>query len=155
MTTTLNDLSTVRSIIQFLHKHGKHEDRCVWGKWQDDPYMPFMAEWQDWELSKPGLAMIYLGYYTEENGDIVFDPLLVITLRGEEIAEVKATTINGMTLAISPTDSYFVAFIDTVWERHFLPRQGDAAGGEAETGEVARAGSFNASAPEQETPNAR
>jgi hypothetical protein len=107
---------TLSHIINYLKNHGRAIQYC------DEPYMQFMAEWQDWSFATPGLTQLYLGYFTVDNGDTIFDPLLVFTLKNNDVTDVRMTIVTGQTLPAT-NDPYVDDFVETVWERHFMERQ--------------------------------
>ena len=87
-------------------------------KWHDEPYMAFMAEYQDWR-EIDGTEKLLVGYFFVENGDICFDPLLSFVIQNGEVKQIIYSSWIDTVFDVT-TDPWSYAFVDTVWKRHFV-----------------------------------
>lgn len=112
---------TISQLVEWLRQHD-HVLRA-----NDEPYERFLAELQDLSRMLPGHARLSLGYWFEQDGDLVPDPHLVLELRSGQI--IGGTIRNAMGSFPIETDPHYVAeIIDLMWERHFLPRLAESLG---------------------------
>ena len=96
-------------IVEWVKVHGNS------ARFKDEPYMEFMAEYQDWSFAQAGLTQLHIGYFAvDEWGDTTFDPLLMFTLEGDDVKDVQMTTVMGDTLPISLNNPFVLEFLDTV-----------------------------------------
>lgn len=86
----------------------------------DEPYMAFMAEYQDWRQSD-GTEKLLIGYHFEENGDVCFDPLLSFVIQDGEVKRIIYSHWTG-TVLDATADPYLYEFVNAVWDRHFAGR---------------------------------
>jgi hypothetical protein len=101
-------------IIQYLQSH-----KQTFVQWNDEPFMKFAAEWQDWSFARKGFSVLALGYWYVHEDDLVPDPNLVLELQDGQIQEMRLSNPMG-TFAC---DGAFAAdFIALVWGRHFVMR---------------------------------
>jgi hypothetical protein len=110
----MNNQEHVNRIVEFLERqHRQAVD------WTHEPYMRFTAEVQDWSASTPGMKIIFLGYFFEQNGDLVGDPVLTVVLRDGRLEKVQMVTVMGTTHKLPLDDPYVGEFLSLVWDRHF------------------------------------
>ena len=114
----------VQRIIDWLHTYGKTNEPSKHFTVTDEPWEQMSVEWQDWSFAAPGLAMLFVGYWYEANGDLVPDPNIVIDLEEGRIIRTAVVTMFGTHQCECAADLDFVKeFLHTVFERHLAPRQ--------------------------------
>ena len=76
----------VDRIIDWLKANGSSslEGKCFSFSCNDEPFMKFSAEWQDWD----GREMLYVGYSSIVNGDVCYEPLYVFEIKEGEFTQI-------------------------------------------------------------------
>ena len=100
-----------------LRKILEHVKEVVYVEQHVEPFLDFMAEYQDWR-EIDGTEKLLIGYHFVENGDICFDPLFSFVIQDGEVKQIVYSSWIGTTLNVTK-DPYSYAFVDTVWHRHF------------------------------------
>ena len=100
---------SINNIIDWLKENGDPENDGLAFAFtaKDEPFMEFNAEWS---FQRPGAAILFLGYYFEQNDDLCPNPQLTIHLRDGEIESVILTNSFGTLEATG--DPYAVEFAD-------------------------------------------
>jgi hypothetical protein len=83
----------------------------------DEPWMHFSAELVE---GGPYDLSLIIGYDFNQNGDVCFDPLFTINIKGGEIVEILYHSWASGPMKVSPGDSFVRAFLELVWERHWI-----------------------------------
>jgi hypothetical protein len=114
-------MEELKQIVSFLKGRALPGAIASAVEWKDEPYLRFAAEWQDWSFNMPGSATLFLGYWYEENGDLVPDPNLTVDLQGDEVNRI--TFQNRFGLMTGDVDrAYAKEFVRLIWSRHFSRR---------------------------------
>lgn len=114
---------SVPRITKWLREHGESHDHGAAFTYevQDEPWMEFSAELQDWSQTRDGLEILFFGYHFVQNGDICYDPQLKVELQDGVVHHISY--LNWMAGAHDATDDpYAVEFADLVWKRHLQDR---------------------------------
>ncbi len=108
----------ITQIVDWLKANGKRE---LDGKnfnfnCNDDPYMRFAAEWQDWGDNE----LLLIGYCFVQNGDVCNDPQFAFKIENGELPEVS---YDNWTVGPRPCEEeadleYAFAFAELVFNRH-------------------------------------
>ncbi len=113
-------MKIVHRIIDWLKAHGEGTPDNKSLDVIDEPYERFAAEWQDWH---DGAGKLFVGYYFEENGDLIPDPNMVVNLTSDKITSIMIETMVGLIPVESPQDIHYVeGFLGRVYDRHLAPR---------------------------------
>ena len=114
-------------IVSWLRQHGdgeNNEPECRHITLTDEPWEQFSAEYQD---SGNGIKRLFVGYYFEQNGDLVPDPNIVLDLQDGKVVAglIETRSINQSLHESEPDDLRYVEqFLELVWNRHLSNRQG-------------------------------
>lgn len=115
MRTGMTDV--IEQIMDYLERNGNRVT------WTDEPYMPFMAERQDWSFARPGLTQLHLAYYQmSKYGDIMFDPLIVLDFQYGAIRHVRIRQFGFAELVETRFEGFVSGLIAEMFNRHFVPR---------------------------------
>jgi hypothetical protein len=104
---------SIQNIVRFLESHGNYFAA------QDEPYEQMHAELQDWSFQEPGRMVLWVGYWFEENGDLVPDPNIIVELVGETVTRVQIETCLGR---CQNDVDFAMDVLDVIWDRHFSKR---------------------------------
>lgn len=91
---------------------------------EDEPYMDFSAEWQDWDDHQ----WLLVGYHTIVNGDVCNDPQFAFRIANGEVTKISCDNwFMGPRLIEQEDDvEYARHFAETVYRRHMVSRADNA-----------------------------
>lgn len=114
--------NSVEKIRGWLKRHGSDyngDGSALSFSCKDEPYETFDAEWQNWGSHEK----LLVGYYMESNGDLCPDPIINITIKEGEIAQVIVETLLGALPATEKADlEYASGLLALVYLRHMKNR---------------------------------
>jgi len=106
-------------MITWLKEHGRGDQASrVLNVPADGAWMPFTGEWQDWSFADPekNAQRLFVGYWFEQNGDTVYDPLIIVDLTTDSTSIMFQPSFGN---PMDGDDPYTVQFLELVWDRHF------------------------------------
>lgn len=120
-----NESEAIRRIINWLKQHGEESDEGTNFSFscKDEPYKDFSFEWQQ----TSGGELLFIGYSTEEGGDICNDPEFRFHITNGQIYKIIHNHwIYGDRPCESAEDQeYALEFADLLYKRHLRPRNGE------------------------------
>jgi len=104
----------IEQIVEWLKEHGNVLD-C-----KDEPYMRFVAEYQDWSFMAEGQGRLVFGYFFDRDDETFTDLMFVLDVNNDAV--LSATCTNSVVDCQPAHPVQVIEFLELVWERHFLIR---------------------------------